>query len=133
MENWCEKHQAQWFKKGRMKGYAHPIGDTGQWCNMSEEEAAHPSTYDNVPLVKEAVNLGAEVESVSPKPSGSSEMSKEDWAEKEAIKRRSIERQSALYAAKDIAVAKISKGVEMTVEKTIAVAKEFAKYLDTGA
>jgi hypothetical protein len=31
---YCEEHGTDWFRKGRMKGYAHPIGDTGQWCNM---------------------------------------------------------------------------------------------------
>jgi hypothetical protein len=33
LEHWCEKHQTKWFKRGKMKGYAHPIGDTGEWCN----------------------------------------------------------------------------------------------------
>lgn len=41
-EHWCKDHKTVWFKKGKMKGYAHPIldddgGETGQWCNESEE------------------------------------------------------------------------------------------------
>lgn len=30
----CEEHSTSWFRKGKMKNHAHPIGDTGQWCNM---------------------------------------------------------------------------------------------------
>lgn len=41
-EHWCSIHQTQFFKKGKMKGYAHSIkdaagNDTGEWCNESEE------------------------------------------------------------------------------------------------
>ena len=34
-EHWCyiEGHDCAFFKKGKMRQYAHPIGDTGQWCN----------------------------------------------------------------------------------------------------
>ena len=113
--------------------YTFTMGEYNGKPYVKDFESMSEAMAEKIPaVVKEAVKMGAKVESVSPMPSGSSEMSKEDWAEKEAIKRRSIERQSALYAAKDIAVAKISKGVEMTVEKTIAVAKEFAKYLHMG-
>jgi len=35
--HWCSDHNTVFFKKGKMKGYAHPIGDTGEWCN--EEQA----------------------------------------------------------------------------------------------
>jgi len=34
----CKEHNAQWFKKNKMKNYAHPIGDTGKWCNMPEDK-----------------------------------------------------------------------------------------------
>jgi hypothetical protein len=34
----CPEHGIDWFKRGKMKNYAHPIGDTGKWCNMPEEE-----------------------------------------------------------------------------------------------
>ena len=40
--HYCSLHQTAFFKKGRMKGWAHPIGDTDEWCN--EEEAV--STED---------------------------------------------------------------------------------------
>ena len=32
-EHWCEPHQTNWFKRGKMRGYAHPVGETGEWCN----------------------------------------------------------------------------------------------------
>ncbi len=32
----CPVHKTQWFKKGKMRDYAHPIGDTGEWCNMKD-------------------------------------------------------------------------------------------------
>ena len=43
-EHWCKEHQMAWFKKGKMKGYAHPILDedgepTGGWCNEPKSEA----------------------------------------------------------------------------------------------
>jgi len=42
-EHWCKEHQQTFFKKGAMKGYAHPILDengekTGQWCNEPKSE-----------------------------------------------------------------------------------------------
>lgn len=37
-QHWCKEHNTVYFKKGGMKGYAHPIGDTGKWCNEKIEE-----------------------------------------------------------------------------------------------
>lgn len=48
-EHWCKEHQQVWFKKGKMKGYAHPVLDeNGEqvydeegkaiWCNEPVEE-----------------------------------------------------------------------------------------------
>ena len=37
-EYYCKEHQILYFKKGKMKGYAHPIGNTGEWCNMPEDQ-----------------------------------------------------------------------------------------------
>ena len=30
--HWCMEHGTAFFKKGNMKNFAHPIGDTGKWC-----------------------------------------------------------------------------------------------------
>ena len=52
MEHYCNEHRTKFFKKGAMKGYAHPIGDTGKWCNEPEgastgqtETKEKPFTY----------------------------------------------------------------------------------------
>ena len=34
--HFCEKHGVNFFKKGKMKGYAHPIANTDEWCNELE-------------------------------------------------------------------------------------------------
>ncbi len=39
-EHYCTEHKVNFFKKGKMNAYAHPIGDTGTWCH---EEKAKPS------------------------------------------------------------------------------------------
>ena len=40
-KNFCTEHQTVWFKKGQMKGFAHPIKDadgvTTGWCNRPED------------------------------------------------------------------------------------------------
>ena len=35
--HYCPVHNANFFKKGRMKRYAHPIEGTDEWCNEPEE------------------------------------------------------------------------------------------------
>ena len=47
-ENWCSEHNVAFFKKGGMRGYAHPIGDTGKWCNKPQE--AEESTKGKVDM-----------------------------------------------------------------------------------
>ena len=32
-EHWCETHQTNWFKRGKMRNYAHPVEGSGEWCN----------------------------------------------------------------------------------------------------
>ncbi len=36
----CQEHQTEWFKRGKMPGYAHPIGETGKWCPMPSDKPA---------------------------------------------------------------------------------------------
>lgn len=38
--HWCSIHNCTFFKKGKMKGWAHKIGDTSEWCN--EESTDEP-------------------------------------------------------------------------------------------
>jgi len=42
-EHWCEEHQTYFFKRGKMKSYAHPIEGTDKWCYESKhkEEPTH--------------------------------------------------------------------------------------------
>jgi hypothetical protein len=53
VEHYCTVHKTQWFKKGNMKGYAHPISGTKEWCNESEQHvdatASPERTSDHIP------------------------------------------------------------------------------------
>ena len=45
--HWCAIHETPFFKRGKMKTYAHPIKDdfgeeTGEWCNEVTEKAPEP-------------------------------------------------------------------------------------------
>ena len=35
-QHYCQIHGVNFFKKGRMKGYAHPIEGTDKWCNEDD-------------------------------------------------------------------------------------------------
>lgn len=41
--HWCSAHGAAFFKRGNMRRYAHPIGDTGGWCNEAKAETPKPA------------------------------------------------------------------------------------------
>lgn len=36
MDNYCSEHETVWFKKGSMRGYAHPL-EGGGWCNRPKD------------------------------------------------------------------------------------------------
>lgn len=38
---YCQEHKTEWFKRGKMRGYAHKVGDTG-WCNMPTTSPERP-------------------------------------------------------------------------------------------
>ncbi len=40
--HYCVVHKVPFFKKGGMKGYAHPIGETGKWHNEEESSPEKP-------------------------------------------------------------------------------------------
>ena len=118
-EHWCQEHETAFFKKGAMKGYAHPIknevGETTGWCN--EDKPIH--TVEKV---------AKEMAESKPQPTqrgrADSVMSKTDWSEKDRITRKSIERQTALKEANIRVPAGESSG------KVIATAKLFEAYLE---
>lgn len=67
-QHWCELHQTNWFKRGKMRHFAHPIRHTKDWCNEpgttlgntpygSEEEV---SDEDTTPRVETPLSSGDE-------------------------------------------------------------------------
>jgi len=45
VKHWCEVHNCEFFLRGKMKSFAHPIGDTKEWCHEHKDrpgEAASP-------------------------------------------------------------------------------------------
>ncbi len=40
-KRYCKHHNTEWFKRGKMRGYAHPIEGSDGWCNMPEDDAAN--------------------------------------------------------------------------------------------
>ena len=46
-EHWCEEHQTNFFKKGKMKWYAHKIEDTDKWCSETKKKAETSKPEDD--------------------------------------------------------------------------------------
>lgn len=62
---YCQEHGTLWFKRGKMRNYAHAIGETGQWCNMpSEKPAQRPATARAAAAPAESAPVAGEVVSV---------------------------------------------------------------------
>jgi hypothetical protein len=38
-DHWCDEHHTEYFKRGKMRNYAHPIEGTRDWCNERSEKA----------------------------------------------------------------------------------------------
>jgi len=108
---WCKEHKVAFFKKGGMKGFAHPIGDTGKWCNMPEGQ--EPESQE-----PEVASTTAKV-ATQPEP-----MSKKEWADKDATTKVSIEKQQALKCAVELA----SAGVIPPVS-TLSYAEVYYRWL----
>lgn len=43
MPHFCKEHNTPFFKRGKMPAYAHPIGDTGTWCNEAGGSKTPPA------------------------------------------------------------------------------------------
>ena len=84
---------------------------------------------DEVRVDKEMAKLSA-AQQAKGDPPGKEIMAKSDWAEKDRVTRKSIERQTTLKAATDIACALIGQGKEMSPTKVIDTAKLFEAYLE---
>jgi hypothetical protein len=65
-DHWCEIHKTEFFKKGNMKTYAHPVmadgKPTGAWCNEKQPEP----TPEQRTAMEVAVNKAAETVSNAP-------------------------------------------------------------------
>jgi len=48
-EHYCHEHDTPYFMKGKMKGYAHKLEGTDQWCNESPEATADAVTTKSEP------------------------------------------------------------------------------------
>lgn len=58
-EFYCAEHKTLWFKSKKMRNYAHPIKETGEWCNMPSPEAPEggskaPASGDGHPGAEKA-------------------------------------------------------------------------------
>jgi len=122
-EHYCEEHQTEWFKRGKMRNYAHPITDkegnqlySGEgkplWCSEPEAE---PSPQ---PLQSVSSPIKAETPQVRVRDDAT---------------RVSIERQKALDISKDWAIALLESGKkDLSGTSIIQLAKAFENYLNTG-
>lgn len=57
-EHWCKEHNVAYFKKGKMKAFAHPIADTGEWCHEHTDKPQ--DSTQSQPEGKEEVERTAE-------------------------------------------------------------------------
>ncbi len=119
-EHFCSKHGKVFFKKGKMRGYAHPIQDedgidTGEWCNEDAEEVAKlppQSSQEMLPEHQEIIDRVKKSVAFDPT-------------------RKSIERQKALDIAERWCEHKDEDGKIKTLE-VITVASVFESFLENG-
>ena len=110
--------KAKWDDLQVGRAYTFTMGEYDGKPFVKDFESMSEAMAEKIPaVVKEAVNMGAEVESVSPK------------YKADPAKTTSIENQVALKCATEIAVSKIDKGEEMSTDKVISVAKQFRQFL----
>ena len=51
--HYCSAHKTAWFKRGNMRGYAHPIdGQPGQWCNEPTARQVPSAPPQSAPSVR---------------------------------------------------------------------------------
>ena len=104
------------------KGHEYPYSAEAV---MDKIEAVQPTH-----LTEKGTLVPAKQPSPTSRGKEESAMSKTDWSEKDRITRESIQRQTALKSATDIACAQIVQGKEMSTGKVIEVAKLFEAYLE---
>ena len=109
MDHYCVIHGCEFFKTEKMRGYAHPIKDGDELLGWCNEKATPDTLQEQPPRAP-----------LKPDPT-----------------RVSIERQTSLKAATDLAIAQLQNGTETTKVAIncygiIRVAALFEVYLATG-
>ncbi len=110
LKYFCQEHKAHFFKKGAMKGLAHPIAGTDptEWCNMPEGQEGveeEPKEAPKEPLVRAAKQADT------------------DWAKKDTERNRSM----CISYAKDLAVAG-----KVEVSAIVEFADIYLHYIEKG-
>jgi len=70
MAHYCSIHKTPFFKKGKMKNYAHPIkdadgNDTGEWCNEPEESEKQEKPFTYSPEKSASIETQVAVKAVT--------------------------------------------------------------------
>ena len=114
MTHWCAKHKTAWFRKGKMKGFAHPVlndqtGEpTGEWCN---EPGGEDTQASDKPAPKVA------------------------YGQDSPEKRRSIERQTAAQIAFEYGINDedtLDKPSPWTLRKALIQAEQVYQWIANG-
>ena len=51
LQHWCEQHQLNWFMRGRMTGYGHPVEGQRDWCHESASQPGQRATAEHPPIL----------------------------------------------------------------------------------
>ncbi len=127
-EHYCKIHSCKFYKneKDGRTWYSHKIKDGSGYCNEPKGEETMVSTPIKTPASSE----------VKPEPPAQpaavaeSKMTDGKWIEKDRITRKSIERQTSLNAAVEVAGLIKEYGKDITTVNIIATAKLFEAYLE---
>ena len=65
-EHWCAEHKTEFFKRGKMPGYAHPIEGTKDWHNEPEPQL-NVTEAQNKPVEAESSSSGRGIEATGDK------------------------------------------------------------------
>ncbi len=103
----CPTHNTKWFKTEKMRGFAHRIVDTNDWCNQDER------------VEQQASARAPQSQPANPRPAARPGVDPT---------RQSIERQTALKAAVEYAGQK-QQGSEHDIIDVVTIAEEFYRFL----
>ncbi len=64
--HWCSIHKTNFFMRGKMKSFAHPIGDTNEWCHEHKDKESPPQQPQPIALESKPELVEGEASSVTP-------------------------------------------------------------------